>query len=274
MAMKPTVTIKTCLKNGLTTLQDMYFTQPFKVADITEDKRNGELHLMLMSSSPGILDGDEYKINIEVGESCNLRLYTQSYQRLFNMQAGAKQTMDVRLAKNSTFCYLPHPSVPHEASKFTAKNTVNLSEGCTLLWGEVLTSGRQLRNEVFCFSHFHSCTEIYLGNRLILKENLRIEPSNIDVYAMGQLEGYTHQAGLFFLKEGAGVNKLLKQVGDWLLTQKEVEFGVTEAPVPGVVVRLLGYKAEQLFSCLKKVQQILIDGLKEEISQTKMVHFE
>ena len=56
------------------------------MANITEDKTGATLQLMLMSSSPGILDGDEYKIKIELEENCSLQLHTQSYQRLFNMK--------------------------------------------------------------------------------------------------------------------------------------------------------------------------------------------
>ena len=82
-----------------------------------------------MSSSPGILDEDEYELKIELGENSSLQLHTQSYQRLFNMKKGAKQLMEVYLEKGSSFVYLPHPSVPHENSVFTATNKFFLSDG-------------------------------------------------------------------------------------------------------------------------------------------------
>jgi urease accessory protein len=45
--------------------------KPFKLADITEDRSEKTLRLMMMTSSPGILDGDEYNIQIEVEEDCS-----------------------------------------------------------------------------------------------------------------------------------------------------------------------------------------------------------
>ena len=58
--------IQTTLNNGLTKLGSCYFSPPFKVMNITEDKTAKQLQLMLMSSSPGILDEDEYEMKIEV----------------------------------------------------------------------------------------------------------------------------------------------------------------------------------------------------------------
>ena len=81
--------IKTGFKNNKTYLETGYCTQPFKIANITEDKSKGILQLMLMSSSPGILDGDDYNIKIELAEHSFLELQTQSYQRLFNIKKGA-----------------------------------------------------------------------------------------------------------------------------------------------------------------------------------------
>jgi urease accessory protein len=143
--------IQTAFKNGATCLQQNYFTPPFKTANITEDKRSNWLRIMLMNSSPGILDGDDYEIKIGLAENSSLQLHTQAYQRLFNMKKGATQLMEVHLEKDSSFIYLPHPSVPHENSIFTAKNKIFLNNDCNLIWGEVLTCGRKLNGEVFRF---------------------------------------------------------------------------------------------------------------------------
>jgi urease accessory protein len=235
----------------------VYATPPFKIADVREDKRNKTLQLMLMSSSPGILDGDEYRIRIDLDEGCSLDLQTQSYQRIFNMQNSALQQMEIWMGKDSSFCYLPHPSVPHENSDFTARNKIYLSDNCSLVWGEVLTCGRKLNGEVFLFSKYHNVTEVFLNGKLIIKENLLMQPKQIDVNAMGQLEGYTHQASLIYLDENVD-NKVLKEnINIFLATQTVITYGITEAPKNGVIVRVLGQKAEQLHSCLKAIADII-----------------
>jgi urease accessory protein len=250
------VHIETALKNDRTYLSNCFFTTPYKVVDITEDRSKNELNLMLMSSSPGILDGDELEMKVKLQENTTLHLQTQSYQRLFNMKKGASQIMEVRMDKGSSFSYLPQPTVPHKDSNFTAANNIYLSESCSLVWGEVITCGRKLNGEAFAFSKFHSITRIFLNGRLVVKENLLIEPSNINVHAVGQLEGYTHQASLIFIGEAAATKNLIENTNQKLNEQKDICFGVSSLQVGGIVVRIHGFKAEQLYSCLKAIGKL------------------
>ena len=255
--MKAELHIQVARRGDRTYLKKAYCTQPFKVADITEDKRASPLRLMLMSSSPGILDGDDYQMKLELAESCSLELQTQSYQRLFTMKQGATQHMRVELAAGASLCYLPHPSVPHEQSSFTAKNDIYLSDACSLIWGEVLTCGRKLNGEVFQFSRYHAVTQVFVNQKLILKENLLIQPTVMVMQAIGQMEGFTHQASLIYLNEQAPINELSNQIVDYLTHQPDILFGVSEPAVNGLVVRIVGQRAEQLHTCLKTIAGLL-----------------
>ena len=253
--------IQTALYKGKTILKNAFCSQPFKLADVTEDRSEKTLRLVMMTSSPGILDGDEYNIQIEVEEDCSVELETQSYQRLFNMKEGASQAIEIRMAKRSSFVFLPHPSVPHESSIFTAKNKICLSDGCSLIWGEVLTSGRKLSGENFLMSKYHNLTEIFLNGKLIVKENLLMAPKIIDVTAIGQLEGYTHQASFIYINEAFLIKPTQEKINELLAGEKEICFGVSALPVNGVIVRLLGYKGEQLHHCLKKIASFFLNKL-------------
>src|SRR5690349_6225167 len=132
------VNIKAHCKNGIICLGESFFTPPFKIATITENRKAGLLDLMLMNSSPGILDEDDYELKIDIKENASLRLHTQSYQRLFTMKKGARQSMETRIAAGASFTYLPHPSVPHEHSIFKSINKIYIAPGGKLTWGEVL----------------------------------------------------------------------------------------------------------------------------------------
>lgn len=249
--------IQAALRNQKTFLKKAYHTTPFKIADVTEDKTRQKLQLMLMSSSPGILDEDEYNIEIEVAENCSLALQTQSYQRLFSMKKSASQNMQIRLEKGSSFSYLPHPAVPHKASNFVADNKIYLSSGCTLMWAEILTCGRKLRDETFAFTKYHNITQIFLNNRLVVKENLLLRPCLVDVSAIGQLEKYTHQASFIYINETAPVNAFVAGLHQLLSTEKEICFGVSSLAVNGIIVRILGYKAEQLYNLHKTIADFI-----------------
>lgn len=245
--------IQAAWRNGKTILKNSFHTPPFKLADITEDKNDPVLYLMLMSSSPGILDNDDYKISIELDEDCSVELQTQSYQRLFQMKSGAKQELQLRMGRGSSFIFLPYPSVPHESSVFSSKNTFHLSADCLLIFGEVLTCGRKLNGEVFRFSRYHTITEIFLSGKLIVKENLMVAPALTDVNAIGQLEGYTHQASFMCVGNMFPVDPFIEDIHGLLLHEQNISFGISALPCSGFIVRLMGYKAEQLYDMLKLI---------------------
>ena len=261
--------IRTVCREGITYLGRTYFTPPFKVANITEDKQSQPLHLMLMNSSPGVLDGDDYEIKIELTENSSLHLHTQSYQRLFNMQQGARQNQEVYMEKNTSLVYLPHPAVPHEKSIFKSVNRIYLSDACSLVWGEILTCGRKLNGEIFSFSSYRNSTEVYINNKLIIKEILLMQPAITDPSALGQLEGFTHQASLIILHDPIFVNEQADMVHEYLSGQEKIQFGVSTTAGNGLIVRILGYGAEVLHHHLQMIaaliqQKRIMDPVKPE----------
>lgn len=255
--MKSQLNIQVGERNGSSFLKKSFFTTPFKVANITEDKSSKQLHLMLMSSSPGILDGDMYDIKVEVEKNCSLQLHTQAYQRLFNMKNCASQQMNIYVADNAAFCSLPHPSVPHEQSSFTSRNNFYLGNNSKIIFGEVLTCGRKLNGELFRFTKYHSITQVFIKNQLVIKENLLMQPLLIDVNTIGQLEGYTHQASIIWLQNDTDVKAMQEQLLEMLSAESNIEYGITAAPVNGLIIRLLGNGAEQLYSCLHRINEFL-----------------
>lgn len=261
------VTIQTGLRDGITYLAHSYFTPPFKIANITEDKRSPWLHLMMMNSSPGVLDGDKYIVQVDIAENCCLQLHSQSYQRLFTMKTGASQLMEVNLLKGSSFTYLPHPCVPHDQSIFTNCNTIRLADDCSLIWGEIMTCGRKLNGEIFKFSKYHSITDIFMNDKLIIRENLLMQPGIINPAAMGQLEGFTHQASFIYLHKNSSDNECLDEVNDYLSQQKDILSGVSITGGNAMIVRILGYGAEQLYQQLQAVAFLVQQYQKQKKEQ-------
>lgn len=239
-------------------LKDAFFTRPFRIADIKEDKTDPSLYLMLMSSSPGILDNDHYDINIQIESESRLMLESQSYQRLFNMQNGAVQQMNVSLADKSTFSYVQHPIVPHEQSIFKAHNVFNLTGNCSLTVGEIITCGRKHSGEIFLFSKFQNLTEVFHNGKLVVKDNVLLQPLLADVETVGQMEGFTHQATLMYINTGIeDVESCIELAYAELQSEENIAFGVSKPFANGMIVRVLGNGGEQLYNAFRKIQRKL-----------------
>ncbi len=249
-------------KNHTTYLKGSFCTQPFRLANITEQKAEGLLRLMIMSSSPGVLDHDHYTIEVQVEDNAKVHLTTQGYQRLFSMSGHASQCMNVHIQHQGSFCFLPHPNVPHAASDFLSVNNIFLHANHHLVWSEILTCGRKGSGEEFKFTRYHNVTNVYLNDKLVVKENVLLEPLKKDVHAIGQLEGYTHQSTLLFIDDSGNMKRIAEACNELLLKIKDITFGISKLAVNGLIIRALGHKSEKLFDCNKKLA-VLIQQLSQ-----------
>lgn len=252
------------LRAGITYLRHSYYTRPFKVANIREDKTALQLPLVIMSASPGMLDGDVYDWKIEVEAGASLLLQTQSYQRLFTMQQGAHQRISVEVASGAALHYLPHPTVPQAASLFEGHTHIHLQENTHLIWSEIITCGRKLNGEVFAFTRFQSTTEVRWKNKLVLRDNLWLEPQRWPLSGMGQQETYTHQASLFCFDEQLDMNALADALHEMFATAERVAVGVSRTAYHGLMLRLLGQGGEELQTMIARVA-LLVASLRAEI---------
>lgn len=248
-------------KNDKTFLKHAFCKQPFKLSDITENKAGVSLQLTIRSSSPGIMDNDNYAIEIEIEPHAKVFITTQGYQRLFTMANKASQCTNVYLKNGSSLCFLPHPSVPHTYSNFSSTNNIYLGPRHNLLWSDIITCGRKLSGEIFKFSRYHNITNIYLDNKLVVRENVLMEPLIRSVHMLGQLEGYTHQSTLLFINDEAGMEKISAVCLEILSSFKEITFGISMLPINGLMIRILGHKGEQLFDCNKKLTSFIRESV-------------
>lgn len=240
-------------------LKDAYFTQPFRIIPVGQHKSDQHAYLMIMSSSPGILSGDEYEINVHVKENARLQLQSQSYQRLYDMEASAAQKMEVILETGSSFYYVPHPVVPHKRSTFISSSRVKMADSCVLLMSEIITCGRKHHGEIFEFTKFHNLFEVFHNGKLLLKDNILLLPGENRLKAMGMLEGFTHQGTLIYLNTTSGkdIGDLTNRIHELMEQEEYILGGVSLLHHNGFVVRVLGHGGEQLFGIFQHIQEMI-----------------
>ncbi|EGV42516.1 urease accessory protein UreD [Bizionia argentinensis JUB59] len=255
------------LKTGLreqTILKDVYFTSPFNLVEVRENKKNQLLEMMLMSSSPGLLNNDFYDITIEVIDGSALNLQTQSYQRIFVSEKGTQQNMAISVGDDAYFSHVPHPTVPHKGAKYKAKNAIHIKGSSTLLWGEILTCGRKYmaEGEEFQFKKHHTVTEIYQDDVMIFKDNLYIVPEEINLKQFGLYEEYTHQGSLFFIAPETDITERMERISEVFSKEKGISFGISKMMENAYSIRVLGNEAQQLyklFTQIRKDEDLLIN---------------
>ncbi len=246
-------------REGRSYIRSLYTTPPFRVVSVGQIERDGAAYLMQMSTSPGVLSGDRYEIDIELDANARLQYKSQSYQRIYDMEGDAEQRMSIKIGDGAHFSQVAHPIVPHRNSSYSAHSRVELGRESSFLQSEIITCGRKLHGEAFVFREFSNCVELYAEGRLRLKDRVWLSPSNLPLTDMGLLEGYTHQATLIYqtTESGVDINSVIEEVHRLLSLEDGVEFGISRSHYPGFVVRLLGGGGEQLFEALVAVQRYL-----------------
>lgn len=243
-----------------------FFSSPFKLVKMNADAQH-TLELMLMNASPGTLDGDDYKVRIDIGKRASLQIHTQAYQRIFTMIGSASQESQITIGANASFTFLPHPTVPHKGSNFKADTEIRMHVDARLNYGELITCGRKHSGERFEYTRFHSVLKIYSDDKLILKDNQLFEPNLMNLESMGQLEGFTHTATYIHISPDPELDLLLDHLYKWMLLHNEIVFGISRFHERGIIIRMLGNKSEILFNCmLGTLEQIKIQqALRKEI---------
>ena len=197
--MQSTLTLSTRTRHGRTVLGNCFATPPLKLLTLPPQP-DGMLRAIQMSSSPGLLAGDCIRINLALAEESALHLSTQAFTRGLAMHEGgmAEQHHRISQAAGSRLIYLPHPLVLHRGSTLKQTTRIDLADNCTLLYGEITAAGRVLNHECFAFAYFSSQLHIHHRHKLLLTDNIQWQPARHPLQTLGQMEGYSHQASLFY----------------------------------------------------------------------------
>lgn len=246
-------------KAGKSYVKDLFVSPPFRVVSVGQRKNDNKLYQIIMSSSPGILDGDRYQLDIELEKGSALQLQSQSYQRLFNMKDEAIQQLNISMEDDTSFAYVPHPVVPHEDSNFKSKANINIGENSQVIMAEIITCGRKHYGELFKLKKFQNLTEIYHKDKLMVKDNVLIQPDLIPIKSIGNLEEYTHQGTLIFYttKKNVDKNELIEIIYTHTESQDEMEIGISAMEDNGFIIRALGNGGEVMYNFFLKVQEVL-----------------
>jgi len=244
--------------DGKTYIQDSYFTAPFKIAKPFFEGDDELMSLMIMSSSAGVMEGDTYRIDVELEKCAKVRLESQSYQKIHRMKDGkAVQYNCFNLAEGAVLDYAPKPTIPFADSSFYSNTVCRMEEGAAFIFSDILSAGRVKSGEAFRFREYCSGMRIYYEKELIFMENQFLCPKEQNLGEIGFFEGFTHQASMGFFY-GQINNDLLDKIYVILESLEDVQFGISKTKKYGLIVRILGNSSDILENILSLIRNEII----------------
>lgn len=261
------LSVKTKLSGNITIVEDSYFTAPLKIAKPFYDYQNNMANIMLMTASAGIMEGDFYNINMEIGTGTAAALQGQSYTKIHDMNLGcAGQQNFFHVGENAFFDYDPKPAIPFSGSHFTSNTVCRMEKNSQYIFSEILSCGREKSGEQFGFRYYKACSRVYYCNKLIFNDNQVLIPNIQKLMGIGFFEKYTHQATLAYFSEN--MNSSLEDRLYSILEQfSGIEAGISSAYKYGIVIRILGLGSDylekiigslrkEIYSCSSKLYSI------------------
>jgi len=238
-----------------TRIKDVLTTPPFLIQRaLYPDERHQQIaHIYLMSSSGGVLQGDELYININAGKNTCAHVTTQAATKIYSMNNNsAKQNITLYLQKNSYLEFVPFQIIPYKTSQYFQTTNIHIDKDASLFYSEILTAGRIASNERFEMDRCHLKVQAYdLDDNLLFTDVLRIEPekdkSLIDsVFSAKNILATIYLVGKKF--GGKQIENILEN------TVSEPFSGCSILPNDcGIVIRILSDNQDHVFSAISKL---------------------
>lgn len=249
-----------------TVLKESYHNAPYKLMHYGPVYAHKHLEMIIMSASPGIMDKDTLLIEVDVKKSAQLKVYTQSFNKLHPMKEGASQKTIVTMQPNSLLHYIPHPVTPFKDSIFKTENEIYMEDNTTLIWGDIISGGRIFMDEAFEFQRLHSLTKIFKNKKLVYTDNQVLIPKEQPLQSALFFGDYTHQATFIYSGKWA---KAMKIEFDEILAgeYEDIAFGFTECANDTILLRAVGSDGELLYNFLQMLGRMCWDFTNSQTQQ-------
>lgn len=243
-----------CAESGLTIPERVYYSAPFKLTNFFR-LPNGGIEYILMNASAGIMAGDNYQIDLQLAKGSQLLISAQSFEKIHAMPVGtAKRKVNIQIAENASLIYTPLPTIPFQSSVFHSSTEIRLADITSrLIYSDIISSGRTLRNERFAFTQYHNLLSVYLGDKIVYRDNCYLVPTEHNLASCGMFEGYSHLGNLIiygYLFDPADLAAIQE-----IINESGLDCGISALTGGGHLVRVLSHGAEpitELFNSIKK----------------------
>jgi len=154
-----------------------------------------------MESSGGLMEGDQNEFRIDIKEKADVCLIPQSATVVYPAYNGmwSSQNIDISMGSGSSLAWKTESVIPFHKSKFLSKTVINMAQDATLLWGEILSPGRDKRGEKFEYSDVKMNFQVWMGEDCLIYDPLLFSPERTDLGQLGLLEEHLYVGSMWFV---------------------------------------------------------------------------
>ena len=201
----------------------------------------------------GYVEGEKYKYSINLKEDARTIITTQASTKVYKCENGDRTEQEtlINLEKNSILEYITDSVILYKNANYKQVNTIYMDESATLIYTDGITSGWSKEGNEFQYSNVQLKTSLYVNNKMVLLDNLLVNPREEDVTKLGFFEGYKNFGTLLVINKNINI-KIIEELRNKIKSLNlPIYFGISELEVNGFVLRVLGNLTQNIESAVK-----------------------
>lgn len=244
--------------------RDIFFEKALKVIRPVYLNQSTIPTFYIVNVGGGYLDGDRYRLNINLEENAQVTLTSQGATKIYKtLNDRVEQYQTFNLENDSYMEFVADPIIAYENAKFYQHNTFNLKSGSSMFYTDILTPGYSSNNQDFTYKYMHLVNEIYMDGELVTFDNMLLNPEKNQIDSMGYMEDYTHLGSAYFVHPDVNQN-FIDEIYDTISHfEKEMDcrLGMSQLPTHGLAIRILAHRTQAIEKILTHVQSFIAQRL-------------
>jgi urease accessory protein len=216
-------------------------------------------YIYIISPSGGVLQGDRYRIDINLSKNAIAHITTQGATRLYRMNKNfATQILNITLDSNCYFEYVPDQIIPYRDSRFYQSVNLNLDDTATMIYSETIVPGRMAMGEYFDYDvcYLKTVAKSHNGSLKFIDTAL-LEPKRNKLKRFGILEEFNMLSNMYILTLSKYISILTERISGDLIHYEKVVGGCSVLPNnSGIVVRILGNTIDNIKEVIHDILRI------------------
>jgi urease accessory protein len=209
----------------------------------------------LHNLSGGVLSGDHLDVTIEVGPAAVAQVTSTGATRIYRSRQNAgpgEARLQIKVEDHGLVEYLPDQLIPYAGSRYRQETQMDLGVNAGLFWWEMVSPGREARNELFAYELLQLKTRINVMGSPIALEHMKIEPAARSIFSLARLGAYRYFSTFYICRVNIEpsrwleLEKLLGELAEQLSQPSRIVWGVSLLRAQGLVVRALSVSGREI----------------------------
>lgn len=196
----------------------------------------------LLQLGGGFIEGEKYKNVFTLKDNARAIITTQASTKVYKCLNGkkAEQETTIEIGKNAVLEYIADTVILYKNAIYKQVNNVYLDETSTLIYSDGITAGWSPDGDKFKYNNVQLKSNVYINNKMVLLDNLVINPIDNDVTKLGFFEEHLNFGTLLVINKNITEEVIdeLRKILDEI--DLPIDYGISKLEVNGLVLRVLG----------------------------------